>query len=87
MKLVLACQECGAYPHVVCPGSDEVRAEIGVLLRAAVPDRVYCLEHARAAGWPWLSSEAERAPGRKRRNPYRRRGELFPSGQILAGAP
>jgi hypothetical protein len=81
------CQECGGRAEVICPGDVEVRSELGILLRAPRPDRVYCLAHARAAGWPWLRGEAPARATRPPRHPRRRRGEPFPREQVLAGAP
>lgn len=54
------CSGCGAAAEVICVGRDGDYAMIGgesVLLRRAVPDRVFCCVCAMAAGWPWLESE------------------------------
>ena len=81
--MTFLCQCCAARAMVICLGSDEVRAEVGILLRAAIPDRLYCHACAVAAGWPWLTSERSPRAARPPRQPQRRRGELFAAGDVL----
>lgn len=58
---VASCDHCAEPAVVISPGSDEVRLrDHGFLIKAAVADRRWCMEHARAAGWPWLTCEKRR---------------------------
>lgn len=56
----MTCDLCPADAEVVVVGSEELR-EAGILLARGEPQRNYCMCHAQAAGWPWLTSEKQRA--------------------------
>ena len=57
----MTCDHCAALAEVISPGTEPVHELF--LLAAGEKMRCWCLEHARAAGWPWLISEA---PPRRR---------------------
>jgi hypothetical protein len=54
---------CGAPAVVIAPGDEPERCDLFLLSRG-VPERRWCWQCARSAGWPWLSSESQR-PARK----------------------
>lgn len=54
----MTCDHCDQPWVIASPGSEEVRDIF--LLRAGDPDRRWCLEHAIAAGFPWIPSERTR---------------------------
>ena len=59
---MMRCDHCTADAVIISPGTDEVRNLF--LLAGGAPDRCWCLDCARAAGWPWMESEA---PKRRQR--------------------
>ena len=56
---VVTCDHCPAAAVVVSPGAEPVRELF--LLQRPIADRCWCLACARAAGFPWLRSEASAA--------------------------
>lgn len=50
----MRCDLCPAMAVVFAPGSEPVHELF--LLQREVPMRAWCLECAKAAGWPWLRS-------------------------------
>ena len=54
--LMMRCDHCTADAVVVAPGAEPVRELF--MLRRPIADRCWCLQHAQAAGFPWLRSEA-----------------------------
>jgi hypothetical protein len=55
----MTCDHCNQPWEIASPGTSEIRDMF--LMRAPTPDRFWCLHHAVAAGFPWLSSEKGKA--------------------------
>jgi hypothetical protein len=55
----VTCDHCDQPWEVASPGTEEIRDMF--LMRAAKPDRRWCMPHAIEAGWPWVVSEKGKA--------------------------
>lgn len=54
------CDHCPRSAEVIIVGSDEIRETdfFNLLVQRGVPDKRFCMDCAKRAGFPWLRSEA-----------------------------
>ena len=56
----MTCDHCPEPAFVIAPGADEIRETnwFNLLVKRGTPDRRWCEQCARAAGWPWMEAHA-----------------------------